>query len=210
MYIWRVNKSYKVKDPYFLRAKKLGYRARSAFKLLDIQKKFRLILQGDSVIDLGAAPGSFMQVILELVGEQGKVLGVDLQAIEPLDRKNAFFIQGDIFHTEPLLKAMHSAGFEKVDVVTSDLAPKTSGVRDLDQGRSVELTEQAYLLSKKLLKNGGHFVGKVFMGEDLQNLLKEVKKDFKTVSLFKPPSCRDRSFETYIVAMHMLKSAHED
>ncbi len=207
-----MTKPYKVKDPYFLMAKQHGYRARSAYKLLDIQKKFRLLSKGQKVVDLGAAPGSFMQVILEIIGSSGEVVGVDLQKIDSLDQKNAKALQADIYNEGPVLEALASVGMDKVDVVTSDLAPRTSGIRDVDQGLSVELTAQAFRLATKLLKPGGHFVGKVFDGEDLPSLLKDVKASFKKVKVFKPTSCRDRSFETYIVAMDLklIQSRHDD
>lgn len=192
---------FKVRDKYFFMAKEHGYRARSAFKLLDIQKKFRLLKKGQKVIDLGAAPGSFMQVILEIIGDDGQVVGVDLQKIDSLDQKNAKALQADIYNEAPVLEALASVGMDKVDVVTSDLAPRTSGIKDMDQGLSVELTHQAFVLATKLLKPGGHFVGKVFDGEDLGGLIKKVKTRFKKVKIYKPPSCRVRSLETYIVAM---------
>lgn len=207
-----MTKPYQVKDPYFLRAKQRGYRARSAFKLLDIERKFHLFHKGQKVVDLGAAPGSFMQVILEKIGPEGQLVGVDLQRIESLDRKNARMLQADIYNEKPLLEALASVDMGQVDVVTSDLAPKTSGIRDVDQGLSVALTEQAFHLATQLLVPGGHFVGKVFEGEDLPHLIKQIKAAFKQVKIFKPPSCRDRSFETYIVAMgyRLLQSQHEN
>ncbi|MBT4384189.1 RlmE family RNA methyltransferase [Candidatus Peregrinibacteria bacterium] len=190
---------YKVKDKYFILAKQQGYRARSAFKLKDIQKKFHLLKAGQTVVDLGGAPGSFLQVILEHIGKEGKALVVDLQEIEPLSADNAFAIKGDIYKTTKLLPALKKFG--PVDVVTSDLAPKTSGIRDMDQSLSVDLTAQALFLATQCLKPGGHFLGKVFDGEELHALIKIAKKSFKEVKMFKPPACRDRSFETYLVAM---------
>lgn len=198
-------KPYQVQDKYFQMAKEKGYRARSSFKLLDIQKKFRVLKPGDKVIDLGAAPGSFIQVITEIIGPKGKVLGVDLQTIEPLDKSNIQTVRGDILDTDKMLSLFEQTGFEKVDVLTSDLAPKTTGIKDIDQGLSVELTDQAFFLATKTLKPGGHFVGKVFEGADLPWLLRRVKRKFKKVSLFKPPSCRDRSFERFIVAKNLQK-----
>lgn len=196
-----MTKPFIVRDKYFQKAKTEGYRARSAFKLQEIQNKFKLIKRGDVVVDLGAAPGSFMQVILELVGEQGEVFGVDLQPIESFDVMNAHSLIADIFNKEQVMEALKEAGFEKIDVLTSDLAPKTSGIKDVDQARSAELTDQAFYLSTQLLKPGGHFVGKVFEGEDFQWLLRRVKRKFKKVNVFKPSACRDRSYETYIIGI---------
>lgn len=195
-------KPYQIQDPYFHRAKEEGYRARSAYKLKEIDLHFGLMKKGFKVLDLGAAPGSFMQVILEKVGPEGLVVGVDLQAIDSFDRPQAITMQGDIYEMEALIQVLRQQlHIESFDVVTSDLAPKTSGIRDLDQGLSAELTEQAFLIAKEVLKKGGSFVGKVFQGEDLAPLVAKVKKSFSNVKVFKPKACRDRSFETYIVAM---------
>lgn len=190
-----------VQDEYFHRAKSEGYRARSAFKLNEIQTKFKIIKKGDTVVDLGAAPGSFMQVILKLIGSEGHVFGIDLQDIESFDVSNAHTLKADIYDKDQVLDSLKKAGFEKIDVLTSDLAPKTSGIKDVDQARSAELTDQAFYLATHLLKPGGHFVGKVFEGGDFQWLLRRIKRKFKTVKVFKPSSCRDRSFETYIVGI---------
>ncbi|MFT7184353.1 MAG: 23S rRNA (uridine2552-2'-O)-methyltransferase [Oceanicoccus sp.] len=190
-----------VQDEFFNRAKTEGYRARSAFKLKEIQTKFKLIKKGHTVVDLGAAPGSFMQVILRLVGSEGNVFGIDLQEIESFDVSNAHSLKADIYNKDQVIDALKQAGFEKIDVLTSDLAPKTTGIKDIDQGRSAELTDQALYIATQLLKPGGHFVGKVFEGADFQWLLRRVKRRFKKVSVFKPSSCRDRSFETYIIGI---------
>jgi 23S rRNA (uridine2552-2'-O)-methyltransferase len=191
---------YHVKDKYFLKAKEEGFRARSAYKLLDIQKKFHLIKPGNHVLDLGAAPGSFMQVLGDLVGQNGRVLGVDLQEIETFDDARLITLQADIMEKEQVLAAVTQAKLAPVDVVTSDLAPRTSGIRDLDQGLSAELTDQAFFLATQVLKPGGHFVGKIFEGPDLQWLLHRMKKKFNKVNVFKAPSTRGGSFESFIVA----------
>ncbi len=194
-------KPYQVHDKYFQRAKDEGYRARSAFKLLDIQKKFNVIRPGNTVVDLGAAPGSFLQVISKIVGPKGKAIGIDLQEMEELEEDNIQTYQGDVFDGEQMVAMLRRAGFENVDVVTSDLAPKTSGIRDMDQGRSAELAEQAFDIAKLILKPGGHMVVKIFVGEDMNHVLRIYKKYFKDVHCFKPPSVRDRSFETYLIAL---------
>lgn len=196
-----MTKPFIVRDKYFHQAKEDGYRARSAYKLKEIQNKFKLIKKGNAVVDLGAAPGSFMQVIIELVGNKGHVFGVDLQKIDSFDRANVHSLQADIYNKDEVLAALKEKGFERVDVVTSDLAPKTSGIKDVDQARSAELTDQAMYLATQILKPGGHFVGKVFEGGDFQWLLRRVKRKFKKVKVFKPNACRDRSFETYIIGL---------
>lgn len=192
---------YQVKDKYFLLAKQKGYRARSAFKLLEIQKKFNLIKAGQTIVDLGAAPGSFMQVIRELIGPEGRVFGVDLQEMSAFPYENMRAVQGDIFEVEALTAGLEAFGIRKADGVTSDLAPKTSGIKDLDTGLSAELTEQAYHVAVSILKPGGFFVGKIFEGSEFQKVLKKIKTSFREVRVFKPEACRDRSYETYIVGL---------
>lgn len=195
-------KPYQVQDKYFQLAKEQGYRARSAFKLLDIQEKFHIIKPGMTVVDLGAAPGSFLQVIAQIVGPSGKAVGFDLQEIEPFREPNVHVFVQDIMEKEALFSRLEELGVKRADVVTSDLAPKTSGIRDLDQGRSAELTDQAFYLATHILKPGGHFVGKIFEGQEMQLLIKRMKTRFRKVSVYKPPSSRDRSIETFIVGLH--------
>lgn len=197
-------KPFQVQDKYFHLAKERGYRARSAFKLLDIQEKFHIIHRGDKVVDLGAAPGSFLQVIAELVGGAGDAVGFDLQEIDPFKEENIHVYVQDIMDKDAVFARLNELGITRVDVVTSDLAPKTSGIRDLDQGRSAELTDQAFFIATRLLKKGGHFVGKIFEGEEMKTLIKHMKTRFRKVSVYKPPSSRDRSFETFVVGMGLL------
>lgn len=196
-----MTKPYKVKDPYFLKAKKKGYRARSAFKLLDIQDKFHILEPDQRVLDLGSAPGSFLQVIAEIIGPQGRAIGIDLQDIDPFDVPNISLMKGDIYQSRELIKILDQGYFLPLDVVTSDLAPKTSGIRDIDQSKSLDLTRQAYEIALLSLKPGGAFVGKVFQSAELDIFIKEAKKHFKKVTTFKPKATRDRSFETYVIAL---------
>ena len=192
---------YQIQDKYFHLAKQKGYRARSAFKLLEIQKKFHLLKTGQTIVDLGAAPGSFMQVIREIIGSEGRVFGVDLQEMSSFPYENMRAVQGDIFEVEALMADLEAFGIRKADGVTSDLAPKTSGIKDLDTGISAELTEQAFHVAESLLKPGGFFVGKIFEGSEFQRVLKIIKGSFREVRVFKPEACRDRSYETYIVGL---------
>ena len=187
-------KPFKVQDPYFKKAKAEGYRARSAFKLIEIDQKFRIFKKGQSVLDLGAAPGSWLQVIQKKVGNQSNIVGIDLQEIKSLGDNVALY-QADIFSevVEDLLIG------EKFDVITSDLAPRTSGVKDIDQWKSIELNQEVVELAKKHLKPKGTIILKVFIGADFQDFVKELKTTFKKVNNFKPKACRDRSFETYLI-----------
>lgn len=196
-------KPYNVQDKYFQLAKEQGYRARSAFKLLEIQEKYHLIHRGDTVVDLGAAPGSFLQVISELVGGAGTAVGFDLQEIDAFEEENIHTFVQDIMDKDAIFARLEELNLKKADVVTSDLAPKTSGIRDLDQGRSAELTDQAFFIATRILKKGGNFVGKIFEGEEMQAVIKRMKTRFKKVSVFKPASSRDRSFETFVVGIHL-------
>lgn len=195
-------KPYQVQDKYFQLAKEQGYRARSAFKLLDIQEKFHILKPGITVVDLGAAPGSFLQVIAEIIGDEGQAIGFDLQEMEPFEEKNIHVFVQDIMEKDAIFAKLNELGIKRADVVTSDLAPKTSGIRDLDQGRSAELTDQAFYLATHILKSGGHFVGKIFEGQEMQLLIKRMKTRFRKVSVYKPASSRARSFETFIVGLH--------
>ena len=188
-------KKFTPNDPYFYKAKKMGFRARSAFKLLEILQKFPKLLppKNGKFCDLGAAPGSFLQV---LKTKNPKILvGVDLQKIKKIDGAELFV--GDIFSDE-ILKKLASRG--QFDFLSSDLAPKTTGQKDLDQWHSVELCERVLAIFPRILKPGGNAVMKIFVGADFDDFLKKMKKKFAVVKIFKPKACRDRSFETYLVA----------
>ncbi|MDH7517928.1 MAG: RlmE family RNA methyltransferase [Candidatus Thermoplasmatota archaeon] len=190
--------SEKKKEHYYKEAKRVGYRARSAFKLKQIQDKFNIIKKGDFVIDLGAAPGGWSQVAKELVGDQGKVIGIDLDYIKPID--GITFLQGDLTAESTLEELKNIAGGKKADVILSDMSPDISGNYSVDQARSVYLCEHSLKLATMLLKPGGNFVCKVFEGEDLHNFISKINKKFKMVKQFSPPASRKSSSEIYIVA----------
>lgn len=190
----------RLRDPYFKEAKKKGYRARSAYKLKQVQKRFHVIRRGDCVVDLGAAPGGWSQVAVEFVGDEGTVLGVDLRRVVPVP--GATFLQGDFTRKEThlrLAEALQAAGKEDVDVVLSDMAPDMSGNYTLDQARSAHLVQMALRFVDARLRPGGHFVAKVFEGEDFQDLREEVRARFKRVMQFHPPASRKASSEVYLV-----------
>jgi 23S rRNA (uridine2552-2'-O)-methyltransferase len=184
-------------DRYFQQAKQEGYRARSAYKLLQIQEKFRLIRKGDHVLDLGAAPGSWSQVLVKLVGDRGRVVAVDLQPIEPIP--GVVTLEGDMTDPEVQLRLKELAG-RKVHVVLSDAAPSTTGVKLRDHVLSIELARAAFEVAKELLVPNGSMAVKVFEGEDLPALLREVKLAFHPVKVFTPPATRNESWESFIVA----------
>lgn len=188
----------KKREHFYKEAKKVGYRARSAFKLKQIQKKFKIIQKGDSVLDLGAAPGGWSQVAKEIVNEQGLVIGVDLSFIEPIN--GITFVQSDLTEESTLQKIRQMMGGDKVDVILSDMSPNISGNYTVDHARSIFLCEQALKSTKILLKPGGNFVCKVFDGEYLQDFIQKTNKMFKTVKQLSPNASRKSSSEIYIIA----------
>ncbi len=185
-------------DFYYREAKRQGYRSRSALKLLEICHKFRVMKRGDIVLDLGAAPGGWLQVASHLVGEEGLVIGVDLSEIEPLPYKNTVLLRGDARSLD-LQESLRSISGGMVDVITSDMAPKFTGIHDVDHGRQIVLAAVALELADKLLRPGGKMVIKVLMGSDFEPFRKEVKSRFSGVKIFKPSASRDSSSEVYLV-----------
>ena len=191
---------YESKDKYFNEARKMGYRARSAFKLQAIQNKFHIIKSSDKVLDLGAAPGSFLQLISKIVGEKGIAIGIDLQDIKNLNLPNVKTYVGDIFDN----RVYEKIGIDEFDVITSDLAPKTSGVKFLDAGRSLDLSLKVLDVAKDRLKKGGSVIIKILSGFDEGDLISEAKKLFKTVKKFRPDAVRKSSGEKYIICLYKL------
>lgn len=182
-------------DPYVHEAQRLGYRARSAFKLIELDDKLKFIKKGCTVIDLGAAPGGWSQVAVERGA--GRVIGLDLLPIEPLP--GVTFLQMDFMNDdapEALIMAMGSGA----DVVLSDMAPNTMGHRQTDHLRIMALVEAAYEFATQVLKPGGTFVSKLFQGGAQKELLDMMKRDFTTVKHVKPPASRKESAEQYVVA----------
>lgn len=181
-------------DKTYMRAKLEGYRSRAAYKLLEIQKKFEIIRPDDNIVDLGAAPGSWLQVERTLT--QGKVVGVDLNQIANLDGVET--IQGDLNDPETLAEVR--ALVPVVSVVLCDAAPKLSGHRTYDQARVIELNEQALTFACKVLKQGGNFAIKSFQGTDFPQLYAMTKEHFYSVKTCNTKSTRKGSTELYIVA----------
>ena len=184
-------------DKYVRQAQKGGYRARSAFKLLEIQQKDHLIKPGMIVVDLGAAPGGWSQVVVELLKGKGSVFALDILPMEPL--RGIEFIQGD-FHEEKvaqeLLQRMQG---QKADLVLSDMAPNISGIAVADQARAMYLAELALDFAKLVLKPGGNFLVKVFQGADFEEFLKNMRACFAKVITRKPQASRGRSKEVYLL-----------
>lgn len=186
-------------DPYYKRAKKESYHSRASYKLLQLDNKYKIIKKGDYIVDLGASPGGWSQVALEKTGEEGLVIGVDLQRIKPMERDNFIGIIGDFTKEETIKKICKISG-RKVDVILSDASPKLSGIKDVDQIRTLELAENVLKIARSVLKSRGSLIIKLFQGEEFENILKKIKKEFKTVKTTKPPSSRKKSVEMYVVA----------
>ena len=186
-------------EPYYKMAKKESYHSRASYKLLQLNNKFNIIKNGDYVVDLGAAPGGWSQVALEKVGEEGLVVGVDLQRIKHMENSNFVGILGD-FTSEETIEKINNVIGRKVDVVLSDASPQLSGIKDIDQICSLELTMGVLKVARAILKPRGSLIIKAFQGEEFDNLLKKIKKEFKTVKTTKPPSSRKKSVEMYVIA----------
>ena len=195
--------SEKKKEHFYKEAKRVGYRARSAFKLIQIQKRFNILRTGNIVIDLGAAPGGWSQVAKDIVGEKGKVVGIDLSPIKPIT--GITFLQGDMTEDTSLQEIINIVGEKKADVVLSDMSPDISGTYSVDHARSIFLSEQALTTAELVLRSGGNFVCKVFSGEDLQDFVKKVNDKFKSTRRFAPDASRKSSSEIYIIARSFQK-----
>jgi 23S rRNA (uridine2552-2'-O)-methyltransferase len=184
-------------EHFYKEAKREGYRSRSAFKLKQIQKKYRILKKGNIVIDLGAAPGGWSQVAKEIVGEEGIVLGIDLSPIKPI--RGVTFLQGDVTKESSLKDLIESMEKKKADAVISDMSPNISGNYSVDHARSIFLCEQALITASTLLKSGGNILCKIFDGEELPRFLNELKDSFGIVKKFSPPASRKSSSEIYII-----------
>ena len=186
-------------DHYARRAKKENYAARSVYKLAEIQKKHRVIRKGDCVLDLGCAPGSWLQFAAEQTGAQGKVVGVDLKAVTIPLPGHVQVHTGDIHDLEAEGGGLLSQEFA---VVLSDMAPATTGNKHADAVRSFVLCETALSVAHAVLRPGGHFICKIFQGEDFQNFCDKVKTQFERMHIFKPQSSRKGSKEIFIIGLH--------
>lgn len=193
---------YNRKDTYYKKAKQEGYKSRAAYKLKELNTKYKIIKKGAKVLDCGAAPGGWSQVALEIVGDAGMVVGVDLNEIEGINKKNFISIAGD-FTTDEILNQVLSV-CSIYDAVISDIAPHTIGIRDADHTNSLLLVEKVYEFTMKTLKKGGSFLFKLFEGEGRKNLVDRLKKDFKDVRIIRPDATRQGSMEIYIAALNKI------
>jgi len=195
--------SYTFQDHYFHRAKKENFLARAVYKLEEIQKKYRLLRPGDRVLDLGACPGSWVQLASGIVGPKGLVVGVDMREIEHSFPKPVVVLQRDVFDPEFAEEMVRE--YAPFDVVMSDMAPATSGIKVADSARSSLLVERALELARLVLKPQGHFLAKIFQGSEFHSLLQEVKKQYSEVRAVKPDASRKQSKEIYILAKRFKK-----
>ncbi|MGZ7209401.1 MAG: RlmE family RNA methyltransferase [Methanobacterium sp.] len=188
------------KEHYYKMAKKEKYRSRASYKLLQLNKRYRIIRNSDYIIDLGAAPGGWSQVALDIVGKEGRVIAVDIQRIRPFDEDNFAQITGDFTENGIIDKIKDEIGRD-ADVILSDAAPKLTGIKDIDQLKSIDIVENALKIADSILKIGGSMIIKVFQGEGFEDYLKKVKRKFKIVKTTKPPSSKKGSMEMYIIAI---------
>jgi 23S rRNA (uridine2552-2'-O)-methyltransferase len=184
------------KDPFRVRAKEEGYPARSVYKLKEIQEKYRLIRSGQRLVDLGCHPGSWLKFCSQTVGPAGLVLGLDLKEPTVPLNENISFLKADLL-TIPESRIQDWAG--EVDVVLSDLAPKSSGIKWLDHQRSLELNERALAVAALVLKKGGGMVLKLLSGEGTKGFMEKMNRQFAQVQMYKPRSSRQESAEIFLI-----------
>jgi 23S rRNA (uridine2552-2'-O)-methyltransferase len=183
------------RDIYVRQSKVDGYRARSAYKLIEIDEKFKIFKGGLSVIDIGAAPGSWSQYAFK-AAKSGRLISIDLKKMEPIG--NSVQIKGD-FTEKKIQEEIKKNLSDKVDVVMSDMAVDTTGIKNVDSIQTGELCKEAMFFAKDLMKDNGYFVSKIFMGSTFNEIVAEGKKYFKEVKVFKPKSSRKDSKESFII-----------
>ena len=189
-------------EPYYRMAKRVGYRSRAAFKLKQLDRRYELLKSGDVVVDLGAAPGGWLQVARERVGDKGFVLGVDLQPIAKLPYDNVTTLVADI--TDPFAPELIRQNLPRsADIVLSDASPKISGVWGVDHSRSIELGRAVLTIAERVLAPKGRMLVKVFQGELFEDFVGEVKKKFGFVKVSRPPASRKGSAEAYVIATNL-------
>ena len=187
------------RDTYVRQSKVDGYRARSAYKLIEIDEKFKIFKGGLTVIDIGAAPGSWSQYASKVV-KNGKIISIDLKEMEPID--NTVQIKGD-FTDDKTQQKIKELLVSKSDVVMSDMAVNTTGIKNIDSIQTGELCKEAMIFSKDIISNGGFFVSKIFMGGSFNEIVQLGKKIFKEVKVFKPKSSRKDSKESFIICKNL-------
>ena len=193
------------RDYYYKKAKAEKYRSRAAYKLFQAIEKYHFIKNGDVVVDLGAAPGGWVQAARKIVGGRGFVLGVDLKPVEPFPRSNVRTIIGDINEQETLEQILSMLP-RKADVVISDASPNISGIWEVDHARQIDLAHQSLKIALETLRPLGNFFVKVFEGDLLVDFINKVKRHFEVVRIIKPKASRAKSSEIFVLGMHLKKS----
>lgn len=186
------------RDYYYKKAKQERYRSRAAYKLFEAVKKYGFIEYGDVVVDLGAAPGGWIQAARKTVGNKGFVLGVDLKEIEPFPQPYVRTIIGDITDPETVQQILDMLP-RKADAVLSDASPNISGIWEVDHARQIDLAQQSLEIAKQVLKSSGSFFAKVFQGDMLNDFVQKVKQNFVNVVLVKPKASKAKSAEIYVL-----------
>lgn len=186
-------------DPYVKLAQKEGYRGRAAYKLLEIQKKYKILKPGQTVVDLGAAPGSWCQVTHKLIGVTGKIIALDILPMDSLP--GTYVITGDFSSDEVYQQLLSTLNGKPVDVILSDIAPNMSGNKSVDQPKGMYLLELAFDFTLKALKPGGHFITKGFQGAGFDDFAKGLRAHFSHVHFVKPEASRGRSAEIYLACL---------
>lgn len=190
---------YRRKDAFHAKAKKEGYRSRAAYKLLEFASAEKVVAAGHHVVDAGAAPGGWSQVLLRLVGKKGKVAAVDILPMDPLPGENFRFFLRDI--TDPSLPAEVVAFLgRKADAIVSDAAPNTTGISFTDQARSADLVRSILSFATETLREGGTFLAKIFEGAESDDVVRELRMSFGHVRRIRPAATRKESFELYLLA----------
>lgn len=188
------------KEYYYRKAKEENFRSRAAYKLLQAVEKYKFMKRGDVVVDLGAAPGGWIQAARKIVGEEGFILGVDIKPIEPFEEENILTIVGDITDAKTA-ENIRNLLPKPADVVISDVSPKISGVWEVDHARQIDLALNSMEIARRVLKPGGNFFVKVFEGDLLKDFMDKLKENFLVVRLIKPKASRAKSSEIYVLAL---------
>lgn len=190
------------RDYYYKKAKEERYRSRASYKLIQAVKKYDFIKYGDVVIDLGAAPGGWIQVAKRIIGNKGFILGVDLKPIEPFPQSYVRTIVGDMTERETLEQILELLP-RKADVVISDASPNISGIWEVDHARQIDLAQQALEISYETLRPHGNFFVKAFQGDLLDDFIQKMRKHFQIVKVIKPEASRAKSSEIFLLGLHL-------
>jgi len=197
------------RDQFHRLAKQKGYRSRASFKLFQVTKRYRFIKRGDRVLDLGAAPGGWLQAARKVVGAEGYVLGVDKDPIEDLPYQNVTAFVTDVTQSDVIERIQSVSGLA-FDVVVSDLSPNISGVWEVDHARQMELARTALRIARVILKPAGNLLVKIFQGSELKEFQLEMKSSFSTLRIVKPPASRPESAELYFLGLGFLGQTLEN